>query len=242
MAQDSVRQYYEKLEPKFEEYKGIKALSERGVHAEVVATTKQYLKPKDRVLDVGCGRGALALRLHDAGYEVEGCDIFDLCECKDKIKFTHTSAEEAHFEGLFDAVFMVEFLIAVEAPFSVMRQYAPYIKPGGYLIISSANVDADSSRIEYLLRGRKPYFEPHNVANDGALNPLHDFQFQYMFKELGLEQRLRRTILPFETPPPGFGWAAQRLLSTYRKLGSRSEDSGGDGRIAIYVAQKTPSP
>jgi SAM-dependent methyltransferase len=239
MAQDSVRSYYEELEPKFEEYKGIKALSERGVHAEVVETTKDYLQTGARVLDVGCGRGALALRLHDAGYEVEGCDIFDLCECKDQIKFTHTSAEEAHFDGLFDAVFLVEFLIAVEAPFTVMRQYAPYIKPGGHLIISSANIDADSSRIEYFLRGRKPYFEAHNVDNDGALNPLHDFQFRYMFKELALEPRLRRTILPFEAPPAGFGWAAQRLLATYRKLGRRQGGGEDDGRIAIYVAQKS---
>lgn len=239
MPQESVKRYYEELEPKFEQYKGIRALSERGVHAEVVETTRQFVKPGARVLDVGCGRGALALRLHDAGYEVEGCDIFDLCECKDKIKFTHTSAEEAHFEGQFDAVFMVEFLIAVEAPFSVMRQYAPYIKPGGYLVISSANVDADTSRIEYFLRGRKPYFEAHNVAHDGALNPLHDFQFQYMFSELGLEQRLRRTILPYETPPVGFGWAARQLLDAYRRVGSRHGGRGEDGRIAIYVAQKS---
>lgn len=235
MSRASVKAYYETLEDKFERYKGIPALCEPGLHAEVADLVCDLVPPGARVLDVGCGRGALALRLHDRGLVVDGCDLFDLCECKDRIGFIHASAEDAKFEHTYDAVLMIELLQATESPMGVMRRYAPLLRPGGYMLVSSPNVASDLSRVEFFLRGRHLYFEEHNVKQDGSITPVHEWQIRHAFEELGLEYLYTRGALEERKPPKGLAWSLLKLYYVYAKARGVAPDSS---KISIFVGQR----
>ncbi len=235
MSQASVKEYYERLEDKFERYKGIPALCEPGLHAEVASLVCDLVPKGARVLDVGCGRGALSLRLHDAGLTVDGCDLFDLCECKEQINFIHASAEDANFEHKYDAVVMIELLQATESPFGVLRKYVPLLKPGGYLIVSSPNVNSDLSRAEYFLRGRHLYFEDHNVVQDGSITPVHGWQMRHIYEELGVTYQRKVGVLSERVPPKGVAWSLLKLYRAYAKARGLPPD---DRKIAMFVGQK----
>lgn len=237
MGKSSVQTYYETLEPnKFETYEGIVALCEPGLHADVQSEVQTYVEPGSKVLDVGCGRGALSLRLHDAGYQVDGCDLFDLCECKDKIHFIHASAEEASFTGPYDAVMMIELLQATESPFGVVRRYAELVKPGGYVFISSPNVLSEKSRVEFFLRGRHLYFEEFNVTNDGSITPVHPWQLKHVLEAEGFTVVKQTSLLEEDEPPKKSAtWAAIQMLRGYQRVARLEPDRG---KIALTVARR----
>lgn len=237
MEKSSVQEYYETLEPKFEKYKGIPCLCEPGLHGEIARIVEEHVPRKALLLDVGCGRGALSLRLVDFGYVVEACDLFDLCECKDRVKFIHTAAEDAIFDDSYDAVLMIELLQAVESPFGVIRRYHDLVKPGGHLIISVPNAESDIARAEFLLRGRTSYFEDHNVRNDGSITPVYGWQLAYILEQLGFEMVRRLDVLPHGSKRRvGATWAALKLLETYRQINGAPPRS--NGKISVFVARR----
>lgn len=235
MSRDTVRAYYETLESKFEKYKGIPALCEPGLHQVIADLVCDLVPAQGRVLDVGCGRGALALRLHDRGLSVDGCDLFDLCECKDEIGFIHCTAEEAEFDGPYDAILMIELLQATESPFEVIRQHLAHLKPGGYMIISSPNLASDLSRVEYFLRGRHLYFESHNVTQDGSITPVHEWQIRHIFHELGIDYLETRGALEERQPPKGVAWSMLKLYYAYARTRSIPPN---DSKISIFIGQR----
>jgi SAM-dependent methyltransferase len=235
MSRESVKTYYEELEDKFERYKGIPALCEPGLH-EVIADQVCELVPEGgQVLDVGCGRGAMSLRLHDRGLKVDGCDLFDLCECKDQINFIHASAEDNKITGEYDAILMLELLQATESPFELVRKYAPHLKKGGYMLISSPNIHSDLSRAEYFLRGRHLYFEDHNVKQDGSITPVHEWQMRHIFEDVGITFLRTSGVLEERVPPKGVAWSILKLYAAYAKTQGIEPDNS---KISVYVGQR----
>ncbi len=235
MSRASVKSYYEELEDKFERYKGIPALCEPGLH-QLIADQVCDLVPKGgRVLDVGCGRGALSLRLHDRGLKVDGCDLFDLCECKDQIRFIHSSAEDSKVTDEYDAILMLELLQATESPFELVRKYAPFLKPGGYLLITSPNTHSDLSRAEYFLRGRHLYFEDHNVQQDGSITPVHEWQIRHIFQDVGISYLSTTGVLEERVPPKGLAWSILKLYYAYAKTQGIEADRS---KISVYLGQR----
>ena len=122
-TESSVREFYEGCDS-MPSYRGIPMLCVEGLHELLERTAFEFLSPGDRVLDVGCGRGALSLRLHDRGLVVDACDELDLCMCKEQVNFTCTSAEELDPGVMYDSVFMVELLEHTESPFQLLRLFA----------------------------------------------------------------------------------------------------------------------
>ena len=52
------------------------AISEYGNLEEKLTFTTRFLQPGDKVLEIGCGTGALVEALNDAGYQAEGLDLY----------------------------------------------------------------------------------------------------------------------------------------------------------------------
>jgi SAM-dependent methyltransferase len=236
MSEKTVREYYKSIsEEDFPCYKGIPMLCENGLHEILQDLAEDFLSKGQKILDVGCGRGAFSLRMHDRGFNVDACDVYDHCLCKDKVNFINAKAENTKFEQIYDAVFMIEMLEHTESPFTLIRQYNAYVKNNGYMILTTPNVDSDISRTWFFLKGRHWYFDDHNVNQDGHITPVQFFQFKYLFDELGLRIVKKIDVLENRDIRIGFLWSFIQLLRLYQRA---MRIPARDGKIAIYVVKK----
>ena len=94
-----------------------------------------------RVLDLGCGNGALAQALHERGYEVVGLDdsaemLVAAKEAFPHLSFVQGNALDLAFEEPFDAVFSNAVLhwIDEEDQPQLIRSVARSIKSGGQFV------------------------------------------------------------------------------------------------------------
>lgn len=240
MSQATIADYYEKIDAvdNLRRYRGIPMICLDGLHERVAEVAEQHLAPGARILDVGCGRGAFALRMHDRGFEVDACDMYDHCMCKDAVNFHCGTAETIDFSGAYDGVFLLELIEHTESPFGVLRRYAERVKPGGYLFVSTPNIDSDFSRAWFFLSGRHWYFEDSNLRNDGHIMPVHRFQLDYLQQELGWESVADIPFADRRRARPGAHWLAIQLLRWYRWLKRRP---ACEGEVTFQVFRK-PEP
>ncbi|MEK6326351.1 MAG: class I SAM-dependent methyltransferase [Actinomycetota bacterium] len=104
--------------------------------------------PLGSALDVGCGTGALAARLADAGYEVTGLDPSEgmlrvLQERRSRVRAVRGSGTSIPFEdGRFDLVLSVATMHHIAAPDDVRRTLAEMVRvtsPGGRVLVWDHN-------------------------------------------------------------------------------------------------------
>ena len=104
--------------------------------------------PLGSALDVGCGTGALAARLADAGYEVTGLDPSEgmlrvLEERRSRVRAVRGSGTSIPFpDGSFDLVLSVATMHHIAAPDDVRRTLAEMVRvtsPGGRVLVWDHN-------------------------------------------------------------------------------------------------------
>jgi 2-polyprenyl-3-methyl-5-hydroxy-6-metoxy-1,4-benzoquinol methylase len=207
-----------------------------GLHEAVAERAERFLLSGQRVLDLGCGRGALSLRLHNAGLMVDAVDMLDFCMCKKEVGF-HKTSVESYLEkdtGPYDAVSLVEVLEHLENPFQTIRSSYRALKENGVMFVSTPNIDSDFSRAWFLLKGRHWFFGDANVNTDGHINPIHQFQIEFLFKEMSM------TIIDeFSVGAhPSGSWRFRALQALLRKYQSRRGLSPNNGVVRCIVARK----
>src|SRR6266542_2150772 len=103
---------------------------------------------RGRALDVGCGTGALATRLADAGYEMVGVDPSEgmlrvLGERTSRVRGVRGSGTSLQFPNdSFDLVLSVAVLHHIAAPDDVRRTLAEMVRvtrPGGRVLVWDHN-------------------------------------------------------------------------------------------------------
>jgi SAM-dependent methyltransferase len=96
-----------------------------------------------RILDLGCGNGALAAYLSAKGFGVEGCD-----SSKDGIRIAKAAHPHIRFHllpmegnaedlGTFDAVISTEVIEHLYLPRQLPRFASRVLSPGGHLVVST---------------------------------------------------------------------------------------------------------
>jgi ubiquinone/menaquinone biosynthesis C-methylase UbiE len=106
------------------------------------------LNPEDRVLEVGCGTGILALGVADCAGSVVATDIspamIDVARGKaedqevDNVTFeTHDGYALPYESRSFDAVLVFNVLHFVKEPDRVVQEAHRLLKPGGYLVTAT---------------------------------------------------------------------------------------------------------
>lgn len=236
MAQaQTVAEYYSLKVDRLSAYRGIPMICAEGLHETVAEAAVELLRPGQSVLDVGTGRGAFALRMADLGFQVDACDTNDLCMCRDAVNFLPVTAEDLGASEAYDGIFMIELLEHVESPFGLIRKYSEQLRPGGHLFITTPNVDADFSRAWFLITGRHWYFEQRHLDNDGHITPLHDFQLQHVFDELGLETVRRFDTVSEPRIDAGLFRGLNFAYRWYRRLKRQSPITG---LVSVYVVRK----
>lgn len=99
-----------------------------------------------RVLDLGCGNGAMCREMCDHGYEVVGCEPdrggFEIArQGEPRAVFHQLGVEDDPTvlgEAGFDAVVSFEVIEVLSRPGALVRLASRVLKPRGWLIVSSA--------------------------------------------------------------------------------------------------------
>jgi SAM-dependent methyltransferase len=94
-------------------------------------------RPGERILDLGCGDGALTRRIVEAGAEVTGLepdpDMAAAARARG-LRVVEADAHEPFGEGAFDAVFSNAALHWMRDPPLVLRNVRRALRPGGRLV------------------------------------------------------------------------------------------------------------
>lgn len=113
-------------------------------------------------LDLGCGTGAWLNRLHEAGAATlhgvdRDADQFQLAGA------AHTALDldfgDLPTLGTFDLITGLEIMEHLYNPGRFMQFAARHCRPGGYLFITSPNIESLPARLRLLLTGRLPHFD-----------------------------------------------------------------------------------
>lgn len=118
-----------------------------------VGGSVSYLRSMEngRLLDVGCGNGAMLESLEALGWEVEGVDFDSLavgCARKKGLRVhLGTLAAQGLPPGSFDAVISSHVIEHVPDPLGLLRECHRILKPGGQLIFITPNAGGWGHRL-----------------------------------------------------------------------------------------------
>lgn len=118
---------------------------ELGKARRFVQFVRPYLKPGDRVLDIGCGDGALVRVLQEYGAIPTGVDLDPegarFIEQTYGIPVVVAPFESAPLaEGQFDAVVATHVIEHFFEPVQAMERMSRLLKPGGLLALETPNI------------------------------------------------------------------------------------------------------
>ena len=112
-------------------------------HYMVILGYIRYFVRQPAILDVGCGEGRLADLLDRQDYkDYHGIDISPIAIQRaqkkklPKTRFTVTDFQTWDPDTSYDLIIFCESLYYVQQPQEVIQHYAPFLKKGGYIIIS----------------------------------------------------------------------------------------------------------
>ena len=147
-------------------YSGLPIQAEVETHKMVVEICQRHLPKGGRILDVAAGHGALSKSLLDCGFSVSctswngkvDLPISTYLVDLDK-PFDCAIVGEQHY-GMASAIEIIEH---VENPAQFLRSLAGVVEHGGYLLLSTPNVESAQARIEWLLNGFPYSFSPEEI-------------------------------------------------------------------------------
>jgi ubiquinone/menaquinone biosynthesis C-methylase UbiE len=111
------------------------------------------LQPPDRILEVGCGTGAIASELHNS----TGASLFGVDQDHAGLNFAHELFPEFHWiqslgdalpfmDRTFGGVYCHFYLMWVNDPLSALREMVRVVQPGG-VVFAFAEPDYSQSRV-----------------------------------------------------------------------------------------------
>jgi SAM-dependent methyltransferase len=151
-----------------------------------------------RVLDVGCGTGALGALLRARGHRVTGLELVPEVaaragEVLDEVVCADVEDRPLPFPpGSFDAIILADVLEHLTDPWTVLRDCVALLTPGGRVVVSVPNVQ-NLDVIRRLLCGRWDYRE-RGILDVGHLRFFTFHSVRSLFGQAGLEIEQARHI------------------------------------------------
>jgi SAM-dependent methyltransferase len=163
------------------------------------------LVPADcrRVLDVGCGAGALGRLLKARGHHVTGIELVPAAAAAARPWLDHVETADVEADGFpfapasFDAVVFADVLEHLVDPWRVLRAAAGLLAAGGCVVASIPNVQ-NLDVLRRLVRGRWDYRE-RGLLDFGHLRFFTLHTIRDLFAQAGLTlghvgHRYRRSV------------------------------------------------
>lgn len=118
--------------------------------------------PRGKLLDVPAGEGALSLRLSEAGFQVQACDLYpEIFKVPSiEVRQGDLSITLPYTDREFQYVTCLEGLEHIENPHQAVREFSRILAPGGHLVISVPNILNIEERVKWLLNGYTSHFKP----------------------------------------------------------------------------------
>ena len=160
-----------------------------GLHEFTAGVIARYACPGARMVDLGCGPGAMGERAESLNIDIVAVDR-NSTVYQGKHPFVELNLDEACFAevlgiGAFDLVLAVEVIEHVESPIGFLRNVARLLAKDGVAVITTPNVDSLAARMKFLLAGRLRMMDEHS-------DPTH---ISPVFADLLLRQFLPRAGL-----------------------------------------------
>jgi len=235
---------FDKKEHKY--YNEILIKADTNLHdqiAEYISTLDINKNQKDiKILDYGCGEGALSQRLFDLGYDVISVDI-NSESFKAETKFVHLdfNNKEAVKEFIkkhnnFDIILGVEVIEHIFSPYDYLNNIKQMMNSKTIAIITTPNISSWWNRVYFFLTGRLFGFEEHDWSTQGHIHPFTEAEMKILFKELNL--LLIEKICGGEMPVI-WVYNLKRLILSLLLLPFRIIMKGDkDSWITLYVIKK----
>jgi len=179
------------------------------------------------LLDVGCGTGALLVRLEDQGYStLIGIDIsppsdlagVTLLACD--LDAARTSIPDQSV----DFAVSVEVFEHVENMGALLAEIARVLAPQGMLLLTTPNVHSLEARIRFLLLGKLKQFD--EIGDPTHIYPIFQLPFGRVLSRYGLEV-VNAWGFPLDgsspSSRPGLRWLARAARAFGLKDGPRGD-------------------
>ena len=102
-------------------------------------------------LDVGCGTGILVEIANKMGYRAIGIDpsvaLIEIGLAKDRPIFCATLENFSLGDELFDVISLIDVIEHVDNPIAVMKLVSKYLKPNGFVCLSTPDVSSVFARV-----------------------------------------------------------------------------------------------
>ncbi len=149
------------------------------------------------------GEGALSLRLSEAGFEVQACDLYpEIFRVPDiDVRRGDLSGVLPYADAEFQYITCLEGLEHIENPHQAIREFARLLAPGGQLVISVPNILNIEERVKWLFNGYTSHFKPiseehlrmrHEQWGEKEevvlhINPIAYTELRYILEKYGFE-------------------------------------------------------
>lgn len=179
-----------------------------------------------RVLDAAAGDGSVSRRMTEMGFQVISADLHFAHPPEVPSPIEIDLNETLPFpDEHFDAIVSIETIEHLENPWRFMRELARVCRVGGFVIVSSPNVQNAESRLRMALMGRLAWFGPSVVSPLGHITPIFDFLLDKMADRAGLikdQVRFSRTRVPMTGlhVPIHTSFLGECRISRFRRVGA----------------------
>lgn len=174
-------------------YRGILIKSDSRVHLAVLDVLKRLIPASNAItlLDVATGKGALAQRVVDffPGIAVDCNDLeFGVQATGVRRIFSKDLNADFDFQEKYDVVLAVEIIEHLENPFHFIRQLQRHLKPDGFIVLTTPNVDSFFDRLWFLFHGYSYYFGSRGIVNSGGhITMCPEWLLRYIAERQGLD-------------------------------------------------------
>jgi SAM-dependent methyltransferase len=218
-------------------YQGHSVHAAPGVHEYAVDLVRAALPEGGRILEVGAGCGALALRLREAGFDVVPTDLEPPHDWIHRLDLDNPEWTD-ETRGPFDMVVCVETLEHVENPRQVLRSIRSLLRVGDTLLVSTPNITHPHSRLKMFLLGSPYIFGPDHYYEPGHISILPDWMLTEHIRLAGFD-RIEVTTAG-DTFYSGLMRLAYRLeIALLKLVGVRQRAHRGDGICTFVTAVAT---
>jgi SAM-dependent methyltransferase len=220
------------------------------------------LPPPAKVLEVGCGSGAVAGALHERGYSVVGVDTAEILVRKadqrfPAVTFVAGSIDQLAPElGPFDAIGLFDVLEHLDDPLSLLKAAIRHARPGALVVATVPAIGSLYSIVDELA-GHKRRYEMGELKRTFADAGLNGVEEHGLFRLLipllrkrrhpgkapsDVESRRRIMLADARIPPFPVNGLLRLACAAEARLGfSRSRDKAGPTILAIARTPGTPT-
>jgi len=152
----------------------------------------------ERVLEIGCGSGAVACSLQGNGYKVVGVDTAEPLVRKAQMRcptatFVVSRVEDlpSALRGPYDVLGLFDVLEHLEHPAALLRSSLPLLRPGG-LVVATVPAQRRLHSVVDDLVGHRRRYEVGELAALFAQVGLRDVRERGLFRFMAPIMRLRR--------------------------------------------------